>query len=109
MEKKSAGVTCRVAAVFLLVLVLCTYATASTDELLDCCLSTKNKPIPFSILKDYSIQAVSGGCQIPATVFITKKDLRLCAPPRNRSKWVAKLIKKLDKKDKQRQKRGRKN
>ncbi|XP_061071756.1 C-C motif chemokine 19b [Conger conger] len=108
---KSRGATSalRAPALLLLVLVLCSYATANTDEVLDCCLSTKNKSIAHQRLKGYSIQTETGGCRIPATIFITKMDLRLCAPPARSQKWVAKLIKKLDRKRKPKRKRGRKN
>uniref|UniRef100_A0A0E9WT91 Chemokine interleukin-8-like domain-containing protein n=1 Tax=Anguilla anguilla TaxID=7936 RepID=A0A0E9WT91_ANGAN len=111
MEKRSrtSAMLRAAAAVLLAASVLCSYAAASTEEVLDCCLSTKNKPIPSSIVKGYSIQTTASGCLIPATLFITKKDLSLCAPPASRSKWVKKLIKRLDRKAKPKRKRGKKN
>ncbi|KAJ8339092.1 hypothetical protein SKAU_G00358780 [Synaphobranchus kaupii] len=109
MEKSgAAGTAFRAAALLLLVLVLCSYATASTERALDCCLSTKNKQIPRRIVKSHSIQTVANGCAIPATLFITKKGKILCAPLASRSRWVAKLIKNLQRETKPKQKNGKK-
>ncbi|XP_015200013.1 C-C motif chemokine 19-like [Lepisosteus oculatus] len=60
---------------------------------LDCCLSTSSIPIPLSILKDYQVQNPDQGCRIPAVVFITKRDKKLCAPQdlpwvKNIKKWL---------------------
>ncbi|KAJ8392785.1 hypothetical protein AAFF_G00072690 [Aldrovandia affinis] len=103
------GEAFRAVAVLLLVAVICSYAAANTEEALDCCLSTKDKNIPHRLVKTYSIQTVAGGCRIPATLFITKKGVRLCAPPAKKSRWVAKLIKRLDRKTKSKQKKGKGN
>ncbi|OPJ75416.1 C-C motif chemokine 19 [Patagioenas fasciata monilis] len=64
------------------------------NNVLDCCLRTKETPIPWRIVQDYRLQLVQDGCNIPATVFITTKGKRLCAPPQ--APWVVQLQKKLD-------------
>ncbi|NXL62424.1 CCL19 protein, partial [Chordeiles acutipennis] len=64
------------------------------NNVLDCCLRTKEKPIPWRIVQDYRLQLVQDGCDIPATVFITTKGKRLCAPLQ--APWVIHLQEKLD-------------
>lgn len=38
------------------------------NNVLDCCLRTKETPIPWRIVQDYRLQLVQDGCNIPATV-----------------------------------------
>ncbi|KFP86426.1 C-C motif chemokine 19, partial [Acanthisitta chloris] len=64
------------------------------NNVLDCCLRTSETPIPRRIVKDYRLQLVQDGCTIPATVFITTKGKRLCAPLQ--SPWVIRLQEKLN-------------
>ncbi|NWW71909.1 CCL19 protein, partial [Climacteris rufus] len=64
------------------------------NNVLDCCLRTSNMPIPRRIVQDYWLQLVQDGCDIPATVFITTKGKRLCAPLH--SQWVVFLRERLD-------------
>ncbi|XP_003213424.1 C-C motif chemokine 19 isoform X2 [Meleagris gallopavo] len=64
------------------------------NNVLDCCLRTSEKPIPRRIVQDYRMQLVQNGCDIPATVFITTRGKRLCAPPQ--APWVLRLQEKLD-------------
>ncbi|NWI55211.1 CCL19 protein, partial [Calyptomena viridis] len=64
------------------------------NNVLDCCLRTKDTPIPRWIVQDYWLQLVQDGCDIPATIFITTKGKRLCAPLQ--SPWVIRLREKLD-------------
>ncbi|NP_001291006.1 C-C motif chemokine 19 precursor [Esox lucius] len=85
----------RVATLLLLASVLWSHVAANTGKALDCCLTTTDARIPSRMAKTYIIQTSNGGCRIPATVFITKKNRRLCAPPATKKKWVAKLIKQL--------------
>ncbi|XP_046873877.1 C-C motif chemokine 19b [Hypomesus transpacificus] len=85
----------RVAALLLLTVQLWSHVSANTDKAVDCCLSTTNRKIPPDVVQSYFIQSVSGGCRIPATVFVTRKNIRLCAPPASRNNWVARLIRKL--------------
>ncbi|KAI1905188.1 hypothetical protein AGOR_G00013560 [Albula goreensis] len=99
----------RAAVLLLLVSAFCSYASANIEEAVDCCLSTSKTHIPLHVVKTYAIQTTASGCRIPATLFITKKNLRLCAPPAKRSKWVTKLIKRFERRSKSRQKKGKKN
>ncbi|XP_036381856.1 C-C motif chemokine 19-like [Megalops cyprinoides] len=85
----------RGAALLLLASVLCSYVAAFTDEAQDCCLSTKDKRIPHKVVVSYKMQTVEEGCPIPATLFITKKEFRLCAPLPSGNNWVAQLISRL--------------
>ncbi|KAM6303207.1 C-C motif chemokine 19-like [Podargus strigoides] len=64
------------------------------NNVLDCCLGTRDTPIPRRIVHDYRLQLVQDGCDIPATVFITTKGKRLCAPLQ--APWVIRLQEKLD-------------
>ncbi|XP_009984402.1 PREDICTED: C-C motif chemokine 19, partial [Tauraco erythrolophus] len=64
------------------------------NNVLDCCLRTRETPIPRWIVQDYRLQLVQDGCDIPATVFITTKGKRLCAPLQ--APWVVRLQEKLD-------------
>ncbi|XP_027762088.1 C-C motif chemokine 19 [Empidonax traillii] len=64
------------------------------NNVLDCCLRTKETPIPSRIVQSYRLQLVQDGCDIPATVFITTRGKRLCAPLQ--SPWVIHLREKLD-------------
>uniref|UniRef100_A0A4W5PDQ9 Chemokine (C-C motif) ligand 19b n=1 Tax=Hucho hucho TaxID=62062 RepID=A0A4W5PDQ9_9TELE len=73
-------------------------SAANTNEARDCCLTTTDNKLPRRVVKSFSIQTVSGGCRIPATVFVTRKNLRLCAPPATNNNWVTKLIKQLKRK-----------
>ncbi|KAM6991193.1 C-C motif chemokine 19-like [Passerculus sandwichensis] len=64
------------------------------NNVLDCCLRTSEAPIPRRIVRDYWLQLVQDGCDIPAAVFITTKGKRLCAPLH--SPWVIRLQERLD-------------
>ncbi|NXC66866.1 CCL19 protein, partial [Anhinga anhinga] len=64
------------------------------NNILDCCLRTSETPIPWRIVQDYKLQLVQDGCNIPATVFITMKGKRLCAPLE--APWVIRLQERLD-------------
>ncbi|XP_048848875.1 C-C motif chemokine 19-like [Brienomyrus brachyistius] len=85
-------------ALLLLALVAFTYAEAFTSEALDCCLSTSSKMIPARRVKSYVRQTVNSGCQMPAIQFITKKNMKLCAPVPEDNNWAAKLMDLLDRK-----------
>ncbi|XP_008496437.1 C-C motif chemokine 19 [Calypte anna] len=63
------------------------------NNVLDCCLRTRETHIPARIVRDYRLQLVQDGCDIPAAVFITTKGKRLCAPPQ--APWVLRLQAKL--------------
>uniref|UniRef100_A0A8C5TKT7 Chemokine interleukin-8-like domain-containing protein n=1 Tax=Malurus cyaneus samueli TaxID=2593467 RepID=A0A8C5TKT7_9PASS len=63
-------------------------------NVLDCCLRTRETPIPRWIVQDYRLQLVQDGCAIPAAIFITTKGKRLCAPLH--SQWVIRLQERLE-------------
>ncbi|NP_001289097.1 C-C motif chemokine 19 precursor [Gallus gallus] len=77
-----------------LLVLRCVLHVYAGNNVLDCCLRTSEKPIPWRIVQDYRMQLVQDGCDIPATVFITAKGKRLCAPPQ--APWVLRLREKLD-------------
>ncbi|KAM4753642.1 C-C motif chemokine 19 isoform 1-T1 [Cyanocitta cristata] len=64
------------------------------NNVLDCCLRTRETPIPRWIVQDYRLQLVQDGCDIPAAIFITTKGKLLCAPLH--SPWVIRLRERLD-------------
>ncbi|XP_056110696.1 C-C motif chemokine 19a.2 [Rhinichthys klamathensis goyatoka] len=72
---------------------------AFSDTAVDCCLSTKDTRIPIQVVASYFHQSTDSGCPIEATVFITKKGRKLCAPP-EKNGWISKIISHLDKKKK---------
>ncbi|KAI1900449.1 hypothetical protein AGOR_G00050050 [Albula goreensis] len=80
---------------FLLASIFLGLSAAFTEEAVDCCLSTSDIPIPHRIVDSYIILNKEGGCPIPAVVFITKKDRRLCSPLPSGKNWVSKLICKI--------------
>ncbi|KAM3936907.1 C-C motif chemokine 21c-like isoform 2-T2 [Leptodactylus fuscus] len=61
----------------------------------DCCLTTKDKEIPYNNVKCYMQQTAAQGCYLDAIIFVTRKNRHLCAPPN--SAWVKNLMAKLDK------------
>ncbi|XP_048029279.1 C-C motif chemokine 19b [Megalobrama amblycephala] len=67
-------------------------ATAHSDGAEDCCLTTSNRRIPHRVVKTFTIQTGDGACRVPATIFVTKKGLKLCAPFPSENNWVSKLI-----------------
>ncbi|XDV21360.1 hypothetical protein PO909_026469 [Leuciscus waleckii] len=70
---------------------------AFSDIAVDCCLTTKDTRIPIKIVESYFHQSTDSGCPIEATIFITKKGKKLCAPP-EKNGWISKIISHLDKK-----------
>ncbi|XP_016409752.1 C-C motif chemokine 3-like 1 [Sinocyclocheilus rhinocerous] len=71
-------------------------AEAQADLALDCCLTVSHKVIPKHVLLTYRKQFRVDGCPRDAVVFITRKDLNLCAPPAAEEHWVKETIKFLD-------------
>ncbi|NXA42014.1 CCL19 protein, partial [Eudromia elegans] len=69
-------------------------AVSAGNNVVDCCLRTSETHIPRRIVQDYRLQLVQDGCIIPATVFITTRGKRLCAPLD--APWVTRLREKLD-------------
>ncbi|XP_016146112.1 C-C motif chemokine 19a.1 [Sinocyclocheilus grahami] len=71
-------------------------AAAQADLALDCCLTVSHKVIPKHVLLTYRKQFRVDGCPRDAVVFITRKELNLCAPPAAEEHWVKETIKFLD-------------
>ncbi|NWY05154.1 CCL19 protein, partial [Nothoprocta ornata] len=69
-------------------------AVSVGNNVVDCCLRTSENHIPWWIVQDYRLQLVQDGCIIPATVFITMRGKRLCAPLE--APWVIRLRERLD-------------
>ncbi|XP_076845945.1 C-C motif chemokine 19-like [Brachyhypopomus gauderio] len=70
-----------------------------TDQASDCCLTTAGSLVPRHIVKSYVRQNEDSACRVWATVFITKKNRKICSPPEDDKNfpWVKKLIAHLDK------------
>ncbi|ROJ26362.1 C-C motif chemokine 19 [Anabarilius grahami] len=60
---------------------------ARGDGAEDCCLTTSNRRIPQRVVTTFTIQTGDGACRIPATIFVTKKGLKLCAPFPSENNW----------------------
>ncbi|XP_043096470.1 C-C motif chemokine 19a.1 [Puntigrus tetrazona] len=71
-------------------------AEAQADLALDCCLTVSHKVIPKQVLLTYRKQFRVDGCPRDAVVFMTRKALRLCAPPAAEEEWVKDTVKFLD-------------
>ncbi|XP_041041588.1 C-C motif chemokine 19-like [Carcharodon carcharias] len=78
---------------FLLLAVACHSCKGSggDDGAVDCCLNVSHNVIPKRIVVGCKVQDASLGCRIPAVVFITVRNKKLCAPQGPR--WVKKLLK----------------
>ncbi|XP_053336899.1 C-C motif chemokine 19a.2 [Clarias gariepinus] len=98
LQNSDANMTNAVVALLVFTALLWTNAQAFSNNDPDCCLSTSNAYIPRRIVESYKIQTVESGCRIAASVFITKKNKMLCAPPPSdlTYPWVLKLIEYLD-------------
>ncbi|XP_071757131.1 C-C motif chemokine 19a.2 [Centroberyx gerrardi] len=80
----------RVALLLLLAVICIGFAAAEVPA--DCCLSVTDKPFPRSKVESYIVQEAGLGCDISATVIITKSGRRLCTPHPSLSRWVKTLI-----------------
>ncbi|XP_072521404.1 C-C motif chemokine 19a.2 [Salminus brasiliensis] len=89
-----------VAALLLITAAILGNTEAFSEDAIDCCFATSDNYVPRKIAASYIVQTTHSGCPIAATVFITKRNKRLCAPPAEdkKSKWVANLISFLDNK-----------
>ncbi|XP_062411014.1 C-C motif chemokine 19-like [Sardina pilchardus] len=76
----------------------CATASAGSEGAVDCCLATSSARIPPRLVKSYKVQTAGEGCRVDATLFITKRNKKLCAPPADKTKWVQHVIKKLNRK-----------
>ncbi|XP_015216869.2 C-C motif chemokine 19-like [Lepisosteus oculatus] len=73
-------------------------ASGDMNIAVDCCLDVSNAKIPMKIVKTYQKQSNRNGCKIEAMVFITKRNVKLCAP--HNEAWVKELTEKVDKRNK---------
>ncbi|XP_059829800.1 C-C motif chemokine 19-like [Hypanus sabinus] len=64
------------------------------DAASDCCLDVSNKVIPRRIVTGYKVQSEVFGCRIPAIVFTTVRNRKLCAP--HTAHWVKRLMRWCD-------------
>uniref|UniRef100_A0A8C7LS47 Chemokine interleukin-8-like domain-containing protein n=2 Tax=Oncorhynchus mykiss TaxID=8022 RepID=A0A8C7LS47_ONCMY len=85
------------AALFFIATLCLGYAAAFSEVPVDCCLSTTDIRFPRHFkMVSYLLQTTDRGCDIDATVFITKTGARLCSPHPAESKWVADYVKRLE-------------
>nr|BDV32435.1 C-C motif chemokine ligand 19.L [Xenopus laevis] len=84
--------------VFLLIACAWTLTQVSGANInpMDCCLRTNSKQIPWQNVKRYIVQDESSGCSINAIVLVTRRNIHLCAPPRE--PWVQTMIARFDRK-----------
>ncbi|XP_029018398.1 C-C motif chemokine 20-like [Betta splendens] len=82
-------------AALLLLGVVCSGLVAG-EVAMDCCLDKSYKMLPLRILSDYKIQEADQGCDISATLFITKTGRILCVAHPSEREWVEKHIKLLN-------------
>ncbi|XP_060928034.1 C-C motif chemokine 20-like [Limanda limanda] len=89
----------RLAAALLLLGLMCT-GFARAEVAVDCCLKTTDKFFPLIRISTYKLQIAGEGCDISATVFITKTANTICivhpSEPLKKNKWVKAHIKHLD-------------
>uniref|UniRef100_A0A8C4S865 Chemokine interleukin-8-like domain-containing protein n=1 Tax=Erpetoichthys calabaricus TaxID=27687 RepID=A0A8C4S865_ERPCA len=71
------------------------FLSGNDDGAMDCCLETKDKPVPRNVVLSYRVQKPENGCSIKAIVFQAENGMSLCAP--DSSKWVKNLMDYLDK------------
>ncbi|XP_050977196.1 C-C motif chemokine 19b [Labeo rohita] len=76
----------------LLILSVSLWSCTTADDAVDCCLTTSDRHIPKKVVTSFTIQTGDGPCNIPATIFVTRKGLKLCAPFPSENNWVSKLI-----------------
>ncbi|XP_022609477.1 C-C motif chemokine 24-like [Seriola dumerili] len=84
----------RVAALLLLSIICTEFAAAEVP--VDCCKKASKTLIPKKIIESYTILEAGQGCDISATVFITKGGKRLCAVHPSVEGWVRSHINFLD-------------
>ncbi|XP_047674817.1 C-C motif chemokine 19a.2 [Tachysurus fulvidraco] len=98
LQNTDANMSNAVVALLVFSALLWNNAQAFSNTAADCCLTTSDTLVPRRIVGSYTIQTLDSGCPIPATVFITKKNRKLCSPPVNdlRYQWVLKLVEYLD-------------
>ncbi|XP_041644239.1 C-C motif chemokine 19-like [Cheilinus undulatus] len=85
----------RVAALLLLGVICLGFVTAEVP--VDCCLQTSSKRFPLHIVAHHMIQEAGQGCEIGATVIITKVGKQLCFSHPSVEPWVQNYIRHLEK------------
>uniref|UniRef100_A0A3B5K317 C-C motif chemokine 13-like n=1 Tax=Takifugu rubripes TaxID=31033 RepID=A0A3B5K317_TAKRU len=70
---------------------------AAAEVVLDCCKTKTSKFFPLQRIQSYRIQDSGTGCDIDATVFVTKNGRHLCVSHPSEEKWVKKHIDALEK------------
>ncbi|XP_053186297.1 C-C motif chemokine 20 [Scomber japonicus] len=77
-------------AVCVSVLLVLLVALSETSPTKSCCTQYHDKPIPLRALKIYTIQEITGFCNIKAVIFRTIKDKQVCADPK--APWVIRAM-----------------
>ncbi|KAG7214336.1 hypothetical protein INR49_023153 [Caranx melampygus] len=77
----------QVAALLLLCSIICA-EFAAAEVPVDCCKKASDSFLPRKVLQDYKIQEAGQGCDISATIFLTKGGKRLCIVHPNEQGWV---------------------
>ncbi|XP_056592979.1 C-C motif chemokine 19b [Triplophysa dalaica] len=95
--------------VLILSITLWSSTTAQSDVAADCCLTTSDRRIPKRVVTSFTIQTGDGPCKIPATVVVTKRGFKLCAPFPSESSWVTELIDNIISGPKPKKQKGKKH
>ncbi|XP_005808852.1 C-C motif chemokine 3-like [Xiphophorus maculatus] len=78
---------------FCIVFIICCSTVTEAQVPVDCCLLVANKPISKKLIADYREQ--NQGCSIDATILVTRRGLKLCAPTKE-EKWVEDVMTHVD-------------
>uniref|UniRef100_A0A3Q2DF55 Chemokine interleukin-8-like domain-containing protein n=1 Tax=Cyprinodon variegatus TaxID=28743 RepID=A0A3Q2DF55_CYPVA len=77
------------------------FCPLSAEIAVDCCLRVESeKRLHRRNLVSYTIQRAGEGCKISATVFVNRRNMKLCVVPPEGNPGVQKIIDYLDKKRK---------
>ncbi|KAJ0019667.1 hypothetical protein NQD34_007236 [Periophthalmus magnuspinnatus] len=68
-------------AVLVCVLIACCCSVAVGQIAMDCCLEVKNKVVPKEVVVHYFEQVGGQGCDIDATILVTRQGRNLCITP----------------------------
>uniref|UniRef100_A0A3B3ZQM6 Chemokine interleukin-8-like domain-containing protein n=1 Tax=Periophthalmus magnuspinnatus TaxID=409849 RepID=A0A3B3ZQM6_9GOBI len=60
---------------------LVSFLCSSHDIAMDCCLEVKNKVVPKEVVVHYFEQVGGQGCDIDATILVTRQGRNLCITP----------------------------
>ncbi|XP_023121539.1 C-C motif chemokine 21-like [Amphiprion ocellaris] len=83
-------------AALLLLGIIC-FGFAAADVPADCCLKTSDKHFPAKLISSYKLQDAGKGCDIKATVVITKAGRQLCLVHSDGNPWVQRVLHAVDK------------